>query len=196
MKTFLVAGILGLAALDSQVIAQGYIWLSNDNPANLISYGPFTGQPVGNPVSGLNVGMYYFVGDVAATVNAAFVSSFSGGNVPMMMIPATGSGATAVLGANGFPAGMFGASEPFSVPGASVGSVVTIVVVAYDGFNYDFSFMRGHSQAFTMIAGAAPPSTGSYMNGFQVVTSIPEPTSLALVGLGLGVLTLWRRRSP
>ena len=111
---------------------------------------------------------------------------------------ATGSGATAVLGANGFPAGLYGSSETFLVPGAPAGSVVTIVVVAYNGFDYAFSTIRGHSQAFTMTAGTFAPRTGDYMNGFQVgypESFVPEPTPFTLVGLGLGVLTLWRRRT-
>ena len=196
MKKFLVASILGLAALGSPVCAQGYVQLYNYNAANLIADGPFTGQPVGNPVTGYNVGMFYFVGDIAATVNATFDPSFGGEAMPMAMSLATGSGATAILGANGFPAGTYGSSETFLVPGAPVGSVVTIVVVASNGASYGASNIRGHSRAFTMIAGTSisAPQTGDYMNGFQVVTSLPEPTSFTLVGLGLGVLLLWRRR--
>ncbi len=196
MKKLLVASILGLAVLDSPVCAQGRIQLYNYNAANLITYGPFAGHPVGDPVVGYNVGMYYFVGDIAATVNAAFIPGFGGDAMPMIMILATGSGATAVLGANGFPAGIYGSSETFLVPGGSAGSVVTTVVVAYNGASYGSSNIRGHSQAFTMVAGTSTsaPSTGDYMNGFQVVTSLPEPTSFTLVGLGLAALW-WRRRT-
>jgi hypothetical protein len=198
MKKFLVASILGLTVLDSSpVSAQGHIQLYNYNAANLITYGPYSGPPVGDPVVGYSVEMYYFVGDIAAAVNAAFIPGFGADDMPMIMIRATGSGATAVLGANGFPAGMYGSSETFLVPGASVGSVVTIVVVASDSYPYAAAFIRGHSQAFTMIAGTSTsaPQTGDYMNGFQVVTSLPEPTSFTLVGLGLGVLAFWRRRT-
>ncbi len=197
MKKFIVAGILGLTVLGSSVCAQGRIQLYNYNAANLITYGPFTGNPVGDAVVGYNVGMYYFVGDIAATVNAAFNPTFVGESMPTIMSLATGNGATAVLGANGFPAGLYGSSETFAVPGASAGSVVTVVVVAYNDVSYNFSNVRGHSQAFTMIAGASisAPQTGDYMNGFQVVTAIPEPTSFTLIGLGLGVLTLWQRRT-
>ena len=144
--------------------------------------------------------MYYFVGDIAATVNAAFSPWFGGENLPIInngMIPATGSGATAVLGANGFPAGLYGSLETFLVPGAPAGSVATIVVVAYNDISYDFSTIRGHSQAFTMTAGTFAPRTGDYMNGFQIGYAeswVPEPSSFTLVGLGLGVLSLWRRR--
>lgn len=202
MKKFLVASILGMAALESSVSAQGYIQLYNYNNANPVTYGDtYTGHPVGDPVTGYNVGMYYFVGDIAGTVNAAFSPGDRSGLLPMLnngMSVATGSGATAVLGANGFPAGLYGSSETFLVPGASVGSVVTIVVVAYNTFAYVASPFGGHSQAFTMIVGTSifAPQTGDYMNGFQVGSFvIPEPTSFALVGLGLGVLSLWRRRT-
>ena len=202
MKKFLVASILGLAALDSPVFAQGYIQLYNYNAANLITYSDrYTGHPVGEPVSGYNVGMYYYVGDIAATVNAAFNPEDWSGLLPMLnngMSVATGNGATAVLGANGFPEGMYGSPETFLVPGASVGSVVTVVVVAYNSFAYAVSPFGGHSQAFTMIAGTSfsAPNTGDYMNAFQVGSvAIPEPTSFTLVGLGLGVLSLWRRRT-
>ncbi len=50
MKKFLVAGILGLTVLGSSVCAQGRIQLSNYNSANLITYAPLTGHPVGDPV--------------------------------------------------------------------------------------------------------------------------------------------------
>ena len=202
MKRFLVAGVLGLTVLGSSVCAQGRIQLYNYNAANLITYAPLTGHPVGDPVAGYYVGMYYFVGDIAATVNAAFSPVQGDELLPMInngMNLATGSGATAVLGANGFPAGMYGSSETFLVPGASAGSVVTIVVVAYNGSAYASSVIRGHSQAFTMTAGTIAPRTGDYMNAFQVGVPeswVPEPTSFTLVGLGLGVLSLWRRRTP
>ena len=199
MKKFLVAGILGLTVLGSSVCAQGRIQLYNHNAANLITYAPLTGHPVGDPVAGFGVGMFYFVGDIAATVNSEFTPEQGGAVHPMInngMSIATGSGATAVLGANGFPAGLYGSSETFLVPGAPSGSVVTIVVVAYNSFDYAFSTICGHSQAFIMTAGTIAPRTGDYMNGFQVGSFvIPEPTSFALVGLGLGVLTLWRRRA-
>lgn len=201
MKRFLIASILGLAALDSPVCAQGYIQLYNYNAANLVTYGDtYTGHPVGDPVAGYNVGFYYFVGDIAATVNAAFEPEDRWGLWPMLdngMSVATGSGATAVLGANGFPPGLYGSSEKFLVPGASTGSVVTIVVVAYNTFAYVVSPFGGHSQAFTMTAGTSTsaPSTGDYMNAFQVGSFvIPEPASFTLIGWGLGVLSLWRRR--
>ena len=200
MKKFLVAGILGLTVLGCSVCAQGRIQLYNYNAANLITYAPLTGHPVGDPVAGYTVGMYYFVGDIAATVNAAFNPGGGAEDMPMIMSLATGSGATTILGANGFSAGLYGSSETFLVPGASAGSVVTIVVVAYNSFDYAFSTICGHSQAFTMIAGTSTsaPSTGDYMNGFQVgylESFVPEPTPFTLVGLGLGVLTLCRRRT-
>ena len=203
MNKLLVAGILGLTALGSPVYAQGYIHLYNYNAAHLITYAPLTGHPIGDPVVGYYVGMYYFVGDIAATVNAAFSPVQGDELFPMInngMTFATGSGANAGLGVNGFPAGLYGSSETFLVPGASVGSVVTIVVVASNYPAYAAAFIRGHSQAFTMVAGTSTsaPQTGDYMNGFQVGTPeswVPEPTSFALVGLGLGVLTLWRRRT-
>lgn len=201
MNKLLVASILGLTVLGSSVCAQGRIQLYNYNAANLITYAPLTGHPVGAPVSGYDVGMYYFVGDIAATVNAAFSPVQGDELFPMInngMSPAFGSGANAALGANGFPAGLYGSSETFLVPGASAGSVVTIVVVAYNGSFYGSSAIRGHSQAFTMTAGSFAPRTGDYMNGFQVGTPeswVPEPTSFALVGLGFGVLVLWRHRN-
>ena len=202
MKKFLVTSILSLTVLDSPVCAQGRIQLYNYNTGNLITYGDtYTGHPIGEPAAGYNVGMYYFVGDIAGTVNAAFSPGDRSGLLVMLnsgMSVATGSGATAVLGANGFPAGMYGSAENFVVPGAAVGSVITVVVVAYNTFAYVASPFGGHSQAFTMIAGMSTsvPSTGDYMNAFQVGSFvIPEPTSVTLVGLGLGVLTLWRRRT-
>jgi len=207
MKKTLVAAILGLAAAAS-IQAQGFIQLYNYNNAtpatginnNVITYGINSGGTLGAAVSGgYTVGMYYAIGDVTASVNAAFTSAI---DVPAGMTLATGAGSTALLGGDGFPAGTYGNTASYGGAGFPPGTqavnfLVTIVVVAYNGTGYTSldTTARGHSQAFTMTANtfATPNQTGSFQNPFSVV-AVPEPSTFALAGLGLASLLIFRRR--
>lgn len=206
MKKTLVAAILGLTAAVS-VQAQGFIQLYNYSAStpttginnNLIVYGPNSGGTLNDPVAGgFTVGMYYFVGDNAAAVNGAFGSPT---DIPTgMTFGGTGTGASANLGGDGFPAGTYGNYSSFGgalfAPGnQATDFTVTIVVVAFNGADYASSLVRGHSQAFTMTAKTfgVPDQTGAFMNGFAV-TAVPEPSTFALAGLGLAGLLIFRRR--
>ena len=75
------------------------------------------------------------------------------------------------------------------------------MLVAYNGASYATSTIRGHSQAFTMtisISTAFATHTGDLETdgGFQVlnVSAVPEPTTMALGGLGLAALLVARRK--
>ena len=200
MKKTLVTAILGLAAAAS-IQAQGFISLYNYNAGgilNPITYGANSGGTLNANVTspGYTVGMYYFVGSSAATVNAAF--NGSGFDIPTGMTFATGVGATTGLGTDAAGQYASGASYGGFPPGTQTADfAVTIVVVAFQTSvgNYAGSTIRGHSQAFQMTAKTfdAPTTTGSLMNGFQII-GVPEPSTFALAGLGLAGLLIFRRR--
>jgi len=94
-----------------------------------------------------------------------------------------------------------------AIPGYFTGPIVTIPgyvsgaisfqISAYDGVDYATSLHRGQSTLFTLnsIATGANPvgEFGPALTAFQVAT-VPEPSTLALIGLGTGALLFLRRR--
>ena len=200
MKRILLGTILGLSTLAplASVQAQGninlYNYASGGTPANAIVYGIAAGGPLGQGVTtgGFTVGMYIGAGDQTAAVNGAF-NGTSYELIPILAL-ATGVGATTPLG--DFEPGEYSAGFEYNT--GIIGGTVTVVVVAYNGANYDTSSIRGHSQAFIMTTTSATenaPWTGTFMNGFAVSPPIPEPSTFALIGLGLASLMSLRRRN-
>jgi hypothetical protein len=95
-----------------------------------------------------------------------------------------------------------------AIPGYFTGPIVTIPgyvsgpisfqIQAYDGADYATSIHRGQSSLFTLANGIATGANpvgefGPALTPFQVST-VPEPSTLALIGLGTGALLFLRRR--
>lgn len=57
-----------------------------------------------------------------------------------------------------------------------------------------FSGLSGSSQSILLDITGGPGTPGALLAGFQVVEVIPEPSTYALLGLGLGALWFLRRR--
>lgn len=192
MKRTLLLTILGISAVSSEFSAhaQGRIRLDTYNTEGPYISDFFSLQPI--PLSaGLTVGMYYAFGDVVAAANATLVTSIAIPGAGLGV--ATGLGSTAQLGADA--PGLYVSPFDWVVPGSGSSSQpVTIVVVAYNGADYASSLYRGHSQAFLMNTAVGvnfAPITGSYMNSFVVV--VPEPSSFALITVGLASLLAFRK---
>jgi hypothetical protein len=201
MKKTLVAGILGLATAVS-VMAQSRIALDTylsspiGGPYPLITYGAGSSGSLGAAVtSGFTVGVYY------SAVAAAFepATTQGGANVGVPGVEWTlgvGAGSTTALGNPA--AGYFSSAAEFVIPGTV--NTAYLVVVAYNGANYESSSVRGHSAVFTVAPNttAFGPGTGlgSAMSGFSVASAavVPEPSTFALAGLGLASLVIFRRR--
>ena len=191
MKKTVLFGILGLAATMATSYGQGYISLDN--------YSAFAGGG-GNGLilnggtgitGGFTVGLYFAVGNVVgdATSGNGLVS----GNLGL----GTGAGSTAPFNGAGTP-GLFVAPVYFQGVASSTASLLTVEVIAYDGSTYANSLTRGHSSAFnitTAFGTGFVPSVGDVMTTFSVSpVSVPEPTTLALAGLGLASLVAFRRK--
>jgi len=204
MKKILVSAILGLAAIAS-VQAQSYVQLYNYGTASAgsITYGSGSGGTLGNAVTGgFTVGFYWAVGSSAAAVNTVIggATSQGGSNTGLLtgsgLALATGPAATAPLGAD--CAGVYDNLGSFIVDPSLTATpgTITLVLVAYNGANYDSSLIRGHSAAFTMTTAAngnTAPLIGAFANAFSVA-AVPEPSTFALAGLGLASLLIFRRR--
>lgn len=199
MKKSLILGVFGLvAAATSSFGAPGYILMDNYNTSGPnVTYGPGGGGVVGTGLlAGWTAGIYYAAGNVLSQVandptGFADPSSLGGG-----LALATGPGSTAAF--DGYPAyspGQFLALTALNV-GGNAGDTLTAIIVAYNGSSYLNSYERGHSAAFIMTSSPAisptPHAVGNYMTGFSV--PVPEPTTLALAGLGGLSLLLFRRK--
>jgi len=211
MKKVLVAAILGLAAVAS-VKAQSFVQLYNygTQSAGTVIYGSGSSGTVGQGVTtgGYTIGLYWAAGDVTAAVNTFMggatgtaVGQNNGTLVGSGLTLVTGSGSTVALGADG--PGLYDSTGVATLnPSASSASTVTLVLVAYSGSSYEAAGVRGHSLAFTMTA-AVPPTTPGVANqtgtfapaSNWAVSSVPEPSTFALAGLGLAGLLIFRRRN-
>lgn len=192
--------------------AQGYVALDNySQTGNLVVYG---GGPnaIGGTIAGTGVvngsnkngvagnvtwtiAVYDALGDVTGSVGSdptgvADPSTLGGGLT-------FNSSATTTFNIGGAP-GEFTGTTPVSITGYASG-LVTFEVVAYSGSSYDSSNYRGHSTAFTLTpstASATAPDISTFFNGMPTfsVFTVPEPSILALSGIGAAALMLFRRR--
>jgi hypothetical protein len=76
-----------------------------------------------------------------------------------------------------------------------VSGPITFVVTAYSGADYNSSLSRAHSAAFTLssISTGQTPG-GEFGPGLTSFALVPEPSILALSGLGAAALMLDRRK--
>jgi hypothetical protein len=117
-------------------------------------------------------------------------------------------GLTGVFGTDGDPNGYVNNASNLQLsalqyPSGSTAQVY-FEIIAYNGANYNSSTIRGHSASFTeaLATGTAlVPITADGLNGgsglysqFSVFTAVPEPTTMALGGLGLAALLVARRK--
>lgn len=96
---------------------------------------------------------------------------------------------------NGGPGYFVGGT--LTLTGVAKGTTVTLEVRAWDnttGATWELATYRGQSDPFsyaTPAEGGPPPG---YMLNMQSFTMVPEPSTYALLGLGVGALALFRRR--
>ena len=207
MKKSLLLGIVSLAVGVASSYGQGFVVLDNYNfPGGLITYGANVPQ---NGVSGAfgsngtgilggwTVGLYWSLStglsDSAGNALPGAGLSLGVGNAANGATVPDAFSSTAV-------AGQFFAGNPFNVPGSASGQTVSLEVIAYDSAaaSYASAAFRGHSAVFTIVtqSGTAPIPTANVGPLFTTfsVTPVPEPTTIALAGLGALSLLAFRRR--
>lgn len=211
MKKSILLGIIGIAAsVATSAYGQGAILLQNYvsslNPTGNSPVLALGGAPIG--ASGFTLGLYWATGNITGSIAAdgtagpgkawgtAIPTSL---NAALALATGTGSSISVFDSSGGYPGSYLSAAS--YNPGAGNGTLITVMLVAYNGANYGASTVRGHSQAFTMTTAtgtAFPQHSGDLETdgGFQVqnVSVIPEPTTMALGGLGLASLLLFRRK--
>jgi len=188
MKKTIVASILGVVASVVPVgssYGQGYVFFNNyDATTHAAVTWANTGVPAGK--AGLAVGNLW---------KADLLYQFGGGALTPAGVVATFFGATDGDLATG--AGYF--QGPIATIPNYSGGAITFVVRAFLGTDFATALYSGQ-QTFT-IAGGIPngtpaPPAGSFGAAFLpfTVTAVPEPSALALIGLGTGALLFLRRR--
>jgi len=204
MKKAIVLAIAGIAAgMATSSYGQSVVLLDNYNTYGpLVTYGAGSDGTVGVGVGNTyTMGIYWALGTVSASADP------SGTAIPSTLGPVTlgaGLGSTAQFAslATAGTAGEALGGATFGIPGTSGagGENVTLMIIAYEGASYAAATERGHSTAFQITTSAnnstTPVSIGTAMPGFSVfsTTPTPEPTTMALGGLGLAALLVARRK--
>jgi hypothetical protein len=193
MKKSVILSILGLAMATVSSYGQGSIafntYLANGTAGIYTSYGngPLAGTGLDSSFTGVLLWATTNPNDAATTALTA--------NSPLNAIWNVGPSQT--FDSNGATAGYLEATSNLNI-GAAVGQALFFEVAAYNGASYGAGTFAGHSASFaaTLVQGATPPTADQIdaMAPFQVFQTVPEPTTMALGGLGLAALLVARRK--
>lgn len=195
---------LAVVGLASSMYAQGLVSFQNSS-ASVIKQ-KNAGEPdsaaVAVPANGGFVQLIWAPAGTAWSYNAAVDGALSGWLTTSSWKILDGS-----LKAIGPAAGRFNAGG-LTVPTATPGAAIDAVIVGWTGNAVSFDdattegALTGISSKFSVTTGnptTEPPGTPAAITGAGqftglIVTVVPEPSSLALAGLGAAALLIFRRR--
>jgi hypothetical protein len=202
MKKYL--GILAVTAMAASAFAQGTVSFVN-GASSLVRAGAdlASAQPI--PVNGGFVQLLWAPSGTAMTAwdsgNPVSLTAFLAANPGWNAIPES------IKAIGPIAAGRFNAGA-ITVPTAAPGAPIQAAVAAWEGNFATFDAAQaagaaiGVSSSFAVATGnptTTPPGTAGSITGagqFGGVTAlaVPEPSSLALAGLGAAALLIFRRR--
>jgi hypothetical protein len=200
-KTLVIA--LSMAGLSTAVYGQGAMKFNNLNGTGNIKIGTPTAAgegTVGNYVgSSYKVALYYSTSVISGAVDPTTLTLYSQSTVAFY-----GVGASESSQANG--AGFFDGNNTAlvgpGIPGVTDGQTIYVEAVAYWGADSSYSAARtaghntGYSAAIPVRMATGTDNTLGDMSALAPFTVgvVPEPTTIALGGLGAAALLLFRRR--
>jgi hypothetical protein len=195
MKKTIILSVLGLTAVVASSYGQGTMtfntYNSNNSNGFLTTYGngPSVGTAIGTTFTGELLWSSVNIVDAASTAGTAANPLTAGWTV--------GSTSTFATGSSAVPGFITGPNVV--IPAAS--GTYYFEVVAFNGLGWGQGTYQGHSASFSAVlaTGETPPDANQInnMTAFSVynIASIPEPTTLALAGLGgLASLVALRRK--
>jgi len=217
MKRKLIGSILGIGAVATMAHAQGFVLLNNYHLNYNSGTSSYTGSPVKYGVgsggtlgalvtssSGYHLDLAYdIVGGANTFTDAGTPQSGPAGALNAAFTEITGTQGTIGLNGNTADPGFaIPSSALVTIPGYASGDI-SFEFLAFNGSSYGTSSIRGHSAAVTyssIATGTSPAAAfkdslnvGGFPGAFYVV-AVPEPTTLAVVGLGAAGLMFFRRR--
>jgi len=201
MKKTIILTILGLGVATVASYGQGSI--AFDTYDAQATVGIFTAYGNG-PSIGTGIGSTFHGELLWSTTNPNDAASTAGtASNPLNPIWNVGGTAGSVGGNGTFATGSATAGYVTGINldiTAAVGQALFFEVVAFNGtaWGSGTTTYQGHSASFagTLVTGITSPSADQLDNmaPFMVFQTIPEPTTMALGGLGLAALMLFRRK--
>ncbi len=204
MKKAIVLSVLGIAASGYAAFGQGVIAVNNyvtsNYNADQVKWGAntlgITPGTAATPTQGVTVQIFYALGNVSGDTAAQFLAVATPG--ASGVIDGANPGGAYGVG----PYGYYGLGNQL-INGWTSGSV-TFAVEAWVGASYATATASGISALFV----AADDTTGALGTGIRpsslpaenfltmnsVTLAVPEPTTIALGGLGLAALLAFRRK--